>query len=319
MTIQASTIQSFACSVGILLATVMPAAAEPVLRTEVAVNSAIVTVGDMFTNAGMDAERGLFRAPAPGTAGKVSVEVIRSAAKRLGITDFHYTSSRVNVARNGVEVTENTIKSMIEADLRQRGIVSEGVIARITLASAPITRFAADTKEPVRLTDLRYAPGSASFHARFVYAGVEAPIDLRGRLDLMIEAPHLTQSLPRGAILGASDIEMRPIQLAFAENGGLSQPQDLIGMQMKRPARVGMMVRPSDVAEPQIINRSELVTIFYRKGALRLTVKGQALNSAAKGEPVSVLNLVSKKVIHGIAADYGSVEMLSPGATGTKS
>lgn len=297
----------------------LPASAQPILRTDVAVNSAIVTVGDMFSNAGLNAERGMFRAPAPGTAGAVSVDVIRTAAKRVGITDFSFTASKVNVGRDGVEVSEADIKALIDADLRRRGIVGDSVLTRITLSNELQVRFAADTPEPVRLNDLRYTPRSGNFSARFEYAGYDTPVDISGRLELMVETAHLTQSLPLGSIIGASDVEMRPIPLLLAQNSGLAVLSDLVGKELKRPARAGMMLRPADVMEPHIISRSELVTIFYRKGPLHLTVKGQALNSAAQGEAVSVLNLVSKKIVHGIASDYGSVEMLSLSAPGTRS
>ena len=47
----------------------------------------VVTVGDMFDDAGLLAERALFRAPAPGTTGIVSLDAIRSAALRAGLID----------------------------------------------------------------------------------------------------------------------------------------------------------------------------------------------------------------------------------------
>ncbi len=63
-----------------LLATALEAA--PVLKAEVSINRPIVTVGDMFDDAGLLAERGLFRAPAPGTTGIVSLEAVRAAAAK---------------------------------------------------------------------------------------------------------------------------------------------------------------------------------------------------------------------------------------------
>ena len=47
------------------------ALAAPVLRAEVSVTAPIVTVGDMFADAGAMADTPLFRAPKPGTTGMV--------------------------------------------------------------------------------------------------------------------------------------------------------------------------------------------------------------------------------------------------------
>jgi len=298
-------------ALALLATTALPALGAPVLRTDVAVSSAIVTVGDMFTGAGNDAERPLFRAPAPGTSGAVSLAAIRTAAKRVGITDFeHPEISRVQVERTGIALDETTLKDMIRQDLIHRGIISGDVIAQIGFEQAFSTQYAAETDEPVRLTDLRYTEGSGAFNARFNIAGVNAPLDIRGRLDLLIEAPHLSGSLPSGAVLTAADIEMQPISLRYADAQGIAPLVALVGKALKRPARAGMLLGTSDVAEPEIIKRSQMVTLYYRKGPLNLTVKGQALNAAAKGETVAVLNLISKKIVNGVAAAPGAVELV---------
>ncbi|UJQ95418.1 flagellar basal body P-ring formation chaperone FlgA [Mariluticola halotolerans] len=298
-------------ALALFASTALPAFAAPVLRADVAVSSAIVTVGDMFTGAGNDAERALFRAPAPGTSGAVSLEAIKVAAKRVGITEFdHSEIRRVQVERTGIALDEPTLKEMIRQDLIQRGIIADEVIARISFSDAFSTLYAAESDEPVRLSDLRYTESSGAFSARFSIAGVNAPLDLKGRLDLLIEAPHLSTSLPMGAVLSPDDIEMRPISLRYADSAGIAPVEALVGKALKRPARAGMLLAASNVAEPQVIGRSDMVTLYYRKGPLNLTVKGQALNAAARGETVAVLNLVSKKIVNGIAVEPGAVELV---------
>ena len=42
---------------------------------------------------------------------------------------------------------------------------------------------------------------------------------------------------------------------------------------------------------------------------MTLTVRGQALNAAAAGQPVQVLNSVSRKILHGVALPSGAVEI----------
>lgn len=317
-----NTLQLFTSGIafGLVALTASSALAEPVLRTNVAVSSAIVTAGDIFSGAGTKAERGMFRAPAPGTTGRLSLQEIRVAAARVGINDFHHeTPTRISVARRGIMIDDPMLSTLVTNELKKRGIITDQITADIQFSTRMSIRYAADAAEPVRLNDLRYINSSNEFSARLSIAGYDTPAELRGRITLMVDVPHLTKSLPLGAIVNPSDIEMRPIQLAFAQNGGLAMPEDLIGKQLRRPARQGMMLRPSDVAAPQVISRSELVTIFYQQGPMRLTIKGQALNDAALGEAVTVLNPMSKKTIQGIASDYGTVEMFSASGTGSAS
>lgn len=295
---------------GISALVALPGFSAPVLRSNIEVTAAIITVGDMFTDAGINAERALFRAPAPGTAGAVSIEAIRVAAEKVGILNFeHPEIYRVRVERAGIPVDEPMLKNLIIDDLQQKGIVSGGVIAQAHFDTIFSTTYSDITDLPVRLANLRYTPGSGIFSARFAISGHKQPIDLQGRLDLMIEAPHLASPLPGGTILSASDIEMRPILLRYAETGGLATIEQLVGKELRRPGRNGVLIRPSDVNVPKVIKRSEMVTIYYRKGGLTLSVKGQALSAAERGKSVAVLNLASKKVIHGIAVGFGVVEM----------
>ena len=76
-----------------------------------------------------------------------------------------------------------------------------------------------------------------------------------------------------------------------------------------RGSREGMVLKPSDVTTPLLIGKSDLVTIYFRKGPMTLSVKGQAVTGAAQGAPLQVLNLMSKRVISAKALAAGAVEV----------
>ena len=61
--------------------------AAPVLKADIMVTGAIVTVGDMFDDAGAAAEEALFRAPLPGTSGLVGLADIDAASQYEAITE----------------------------------------------------------------------------------------------------------------------------------------------------------------------------------------------------------------------------------------
>ncbi len=282
----------------------------PKLKPEIVVSSAIVTVGDMFENAGLSAERAMFRAPAPGTKGMVSVNAIRFAAKRAGIEEFETGGlAQVSVARAGFIVKEENIKTLIINDLARRGILDEGIKGEISLHEKIQKIYADNPENKIRLENLEYFPRSQKFNAYFQIAGRSDYYKISGKLSLLINVPYLVNSLPAGAIITANDIEMRPTPMRYAQNNSLTNIEEIIGKQLRRATRKGMMLRQNDISEPVLIRRSQLVTLYYRKGPLTLTAKGQALNSAAKGELVSVLNLTSKNIVTGVAADDGAVEV----------
>lgn len=284
--------------------------AAPTLKADIVVSAAVVTVGDMFEDAGTAAEQPLFRSPKPGTSGLVPLTDITAAAARVGIATFDtngVTASRVTRAASVVD--EARIAQLIADDLRQRGIMTDGMTAD-TLFNSPIAPINAEpVGMPASIVSLRYLPGTGTFTARLAIAGETQPLDVAGTIELLIEAPHLKASLPAGTVLGPDNIEMRPVALRFADGAGIAQPNQLIGMALTRQSREGMMLKPSDVTTPQIIAKNQLVTIYFRKGPMTLTVKGQAITSAAAGGPVQVLNLASKRLINATAISAGAVEV----------
>lgn len=288
------------------------AQAEPLLRGDVTVNSAIVTIGDLFENAGQFAEKAVFRAPAPGTAGILTVNDIASALQSAGIERFETAGlDSIRVARSGIEIDQSLLSDLIAADLRQRGILNADMDMDIALDTPLPALVAANSVEPATLSILRYMPGSSTFSARFEVSGRDRPLDISGQIQLLIAAPHLTRTLPQGTILGPADIEMRMIPLAFAESAGLVALEDLVGMQLQRQTREGVMVRPADIAPPQIIERNASVTLVYQQGALTLTSTGKALNAASLNQPVSVLNTMTNRVLQGVATQAGTVTIHS--------
>lgn len=286
------------------------ALAAPVLKSDIVVSGGIVTVGDMFDDAGLAAEDGLFRAPNPGTTGVVPLDQITAAAARIGIEAFDSQGlASVRVSRAAAIVDEALLADLIQANLGERGIIAAGMSADL-LFSVPVQPINAEAvAQPAQVVSLRYLPGTGTFTARFAIAGTATPLDVSGNIELLIEAPHLVGSLPAGAVLTADDVVMRPVPLRFAESTGVAQFADVIGKALTRQSRDGMMLKPSDVATPLLISKNDLVTIYFRKGPMTLTVKGQAITGAATGNPIQVLNLMSNRVISATALTAGAVEV----------
>jgi flagella basal body P-ring formation protein FlgA len=284
----------------------------PVLDAQVETPNRVVTVGDMFKNAGDLASQPLFLAPAPGTSGIVSLDDIRAAAAKAGLAEFDDGGATgVRVSRAATAVTPSTLAALVSADLKARGLLAPGVSIEAAFDASLSGLAAAAVPDAVQLVNLRYAPDSGLFAARFSLAGVADPLDVTGQLQLMTTAPELTETLAAGTILTADDIMQQQVPLSLVTNGNVATTDQLIGKALQRQSRAGMVLRVTDVADPQIVSRNDLVTVYLHLGAMTLTVKGRALNAASVGEPVAVLNTVSNHVVHGIARADGAVEISS--------
>jgi flagella basal body P-ring formation protein FlgA len=290
------------------------AIAAPVLRAEVTVADPLVTVGDMFADAGALAATPLFRAPAPGTTGIVSLDAVREAAARAGLGDYDADAvARVRVARASTPVDAEMLAGLVDAELDRRGLIGPGVEPETRFDRPDLSLDAAVSDRPARLIDLRYAPGSGSFAARFEIAGIDLPVELTGGIEMMVEVPHLAAGLPAGTVLRPADIELRRVPAKFVSTSGVADIDDLVGKALVRNAQAGLLLKATDVAEPLVVTRNALVTVYLRTGPMTLSVKGQALADASAGAPVDVLNTVTHRILHGTATPNGAVEITAAG------
>lgn len=105
------------------------------------------------------------------------------------------------------------------------------------------------------------------------------------------------------SVIMASDIALVPDDTP----GALSDPAEAIGMEAAVHIYAGRPIRPGDLKPPAIIERNSLVTIRYAHGALMILAEGRALDRAALGEPLRVLNLTSRNSVTATAAAPGLV------------
>ncbi len=293
---------------GLLLAS--SAMAAPTLRANVSVVGAVVTVGDMFEDAGAHATLPLFRAPAPGTAGMVDIAAVRDAAARAGLSGYATDGlQQVRVERRARQIGPVEIEQLVADDLAFRGLLPPG--AEVSLRfSGSVPSFAAEAVDvPAQLLSLSWQPGSTLFSARVSIAGRAAPVDVSGQIELLVEVPHLAQNLKAGSQIGPADIEMKRVPLDYAAQNGVFGMEEIVGKALKRNGRAGLMLRASDLGEPIVVRRNSRVTVVLRTGPLALAMHGQALGDAAVGQPVSVMNPVSKKILNGVAMGDGLVEI----------
>jgi flagella basal body P-ring formation protein FlgA len=286
------------------------ALAAPVLRAEVSVNHPVVTVGDMFDDAGLLAEKALFRAPAPGTTGMVGLDAVHAAAAKAGLDDYLADGVlAVKVERRAAVVDGTMLTDLIAGDLGFRGLVPAGASVEARFDGGAPTFNAEDVAVPATLTALRWQPGSRAFAARFEIAGIARPVEVTGTLDLMVEVPHLAATLKAGTVLTPADIEMKAVPFDYADRAGLEALDDLVGKELRRNGRAGLMLKAADVMEPLAVHRNAQVTVLLKTGPMTLTVLAQSLGDASAGQPVQVMNSVTKKILNGVAAADGTVEI----------
>jgi flagella basal body P-ring formation protein FlgA len=134
-------------------------------------------------------------------------------------------------------------------------------------------------------------------------------------------AGRLSEALTWAHSVAAGDL-IQPEDLTYAKVASFAVPADaprdadqIIGKVARRPLRGGAAVATRDVAAPQVIKAGDTVAVAYRAGGVSLVLQGKAIGSAAVGDAVEIMNPVSKKLIHAVAAGTGEAVVGPAGDT----
>lgn len=107
--------------------------------------------------------------------------------------------------------------------------------------------------------------------------------------------------IPARHILTAADIELRPT----ANLQGVTDPGLVIGKETTMAIYAGRPIELSNLVEPAMIERNQIIPLIYRAGALSITTEGRSLDRGRVGERIRVMNLESRLSVSAIVSETG--------------
>ena len=82
---------------------------------------------------------------------------------------------------------------------------------------------------------------------------------------------------------------------------------DVVGYEAKVTLYPGRPIKIGDIGPVSVIERNQNVTLVFSNGQLSIKTTGRALDRAAIGESVRVMNLASRTTVVGVALDGSNV------------
>jgi flagella basal body P-ring formation protein FlgA len=119
-----------------------------------------------------------------------------------------------------------------------------------------------------------------------------------------------TRPLAARRLVGADDVAIAEHDIADLPAGYLTDPARVVGHALLRPLAQGEPVQQGQLEAPAIVERGQLVTLFWQTGGLRVSARGEAKTAAAADGRVRVRNLSSGREVDGIVREDGQVEVL---------
>ena len=129
------------------------------------------------------------------------------------------------------------------------------------------------------------------------------------KIESIINTVKLTRSLPRGAILGTSDISLTQSRRSSTPKPLIKSIEEAQGAALRRALARGTELTQSMLEAPLILKRGEQTIILAGRNGLEVRMSGKALQDGAEGEFIRVQNLTSKRTVQGRVRADGSIEI----------
>ena len=291
-------------------------AAEP--RGQVEVAGDIVTVGDLFADAGDVAGEPVFYAPAPGQTVEIGPNFLHRVALGFNL-DWQPGAgmARVIVSRAATPIGTDALAPVVMAAIAQRiGAGFDAERTQISFDSGISTQFLPVGVEPAMTgRDLTFDPRSQRFSLIVdIAAGTPYAASVRasGRLRSVVLAPVLVRAVSRDELIGPADVQWMEIEADNLSATVILDADRMIGFVARRALSPNQPVAQADLQAPLAVRRGETVTMVLQTGTLTLTAQGQALQDGSSGDVIRVVNVQSSRTIEATVEGPGVVRVTAP-------
>jgi flagella basal body P-ring formation protein FlgA len=137
--------------------------------------------------------------------------------------------------------------------------------------------------------------------------GAEWTLYIPVRVIMRGEVVVLAAPAARGEVLTLAHMRTESQDLAQLNAGYFSDPEEILGMVLRRPLRPGQVVTANALERPRLVARGQRVRVIAIGGSFAVQTEGEALADAAEGDRVRVRNLHSRSIVEGQVDELGRV------------
>ena len=119
------------------------------------------------------------------------------------------------------------------------------------------------------------------------------------------DAVVATRLLRAGTVLSSQDVTVLPDVI-----GDFNRIEQVIGLEAAYTLYPNRPLLGDALTPPALVERNGFVQLIYQNGGLTIMAEGRSLGRAGRGEMVRVMNLVSKRIIRGLAVDAATVVVM---------
>jgi len=189
-----------------------------------------------------------------------------------------------------------------------------------------------DERKTVRVKDLQggekvpVPPGDLSWEARIpdrFYQGGTIPVSLilraggekarevrvQARVEIYADVVVARNSLRRHQVVEEKDVQVVNKNITLLPGDVATDLQDVLAKRMTLSVNSREVLRKSMVEVPPLVKKGDRVTLLVENPSFRITSAGEVKEDGRRGDRIRVLNLSSKKEVHGRVLDNHTVQV----------
>ena len=280
------------------------------LRDRIMVDGDVVRLGDLFEEPLSDGDIAVAQAPKAGQTMTLDARFLQQVARAYRL-DWQPRSKyqKVVIGRMSQRVTAPMVREAIAVAVQERIGSSSDLDVALDGGDLELD-LPTDVENSVAVGAINFNPNSNRFAAILVAPADGPPIIERtvfGTVYEMAQIPVPKRLISAGETIAAEDLEWQPVHLTRLTGNSLTDAEQLIGRVAKRPLKAGQILRQSDVAISPVIRKNDLIRLVVKTGQMILSVQGKALQDAALGQTIRVINVNSNRQLSGTVVDAGTV------------
>ncbi len=117
-----------------------------------------------------------------------------------------------------------------------------------------------------------------------------------------------TRTMRSQAILSSADVKV----IEGEAPGSYVALDEVIGQEARVVLYAGRPIRIEDIGPPALVERNQIVTVYYVSGPLIIAAEARSLSRSGIGDAIRVMNLNSRNTVTGIVRADGSVTVSPP-------
>ncbi len=129
------------------------------------------------------------------------------------------------------------------------------------------------------------------------------------RAQVMQQVLVASTPLSSKTIISATNSKLVKRNILSLNQGYITDPNSVIGMQTTSPLRAGSIIRKQQLVEKIAVHKGDLITIRSSNNGVQVSTQGIAEHQAAVGDRLKVKNASSKKIVEGIVVASNVVEV----------